>query len=750
MADVTISDLPSGSSIQSGDRLEVERSGVSYYALAGAVAAEDVVPVGQGGTNSTTAGDARAALGVQAQDADLDALAALGVTGLLVRTGDGAAAARAITAGGGITVSDGDGINGDPTIDADVTSVAGKTGAVSLVASDVGLGNVPNADATVDVADSGAAVQTTTNGINFAGNLGVTDDGDGTVSVAVTGLATVAETGDYGDLFNTPSIPAVVDDLGDVDTATTAPSSGDVLEWDGSNWVPAAISGGGVDVEDGGTTVVGGASAINAGTRLGVTDDGDGTVTLDASVPVDSVAGKTGAVTLAADDLGDVDTSTTAPASGDYLTWDGSAWVPTATASSISGIDDLDDVDTSTTAPSSGDVLEWDGSNWVPAAVAGGVDVEDDGSTVVSGASAINAGTQLAVTDDGDGTVTLDGNAPVDSVAGKTGTVSLVAGDVGLGNVTNDAQVVDAGGAVSVRIDTSANLPSAGTAGRLYVETDGDHRLLYDDGTAWIEKGRQPAMIGSADLAFDPATQAELDGHTGDTANPHSVTASQVGLGNVPDADATVDIEDGGAAVQTTTNGINFAANLGVTDDGDGTVTVDVTGLATVATSGAAVDVSYDNSGSGLAATDVKAALDELDSDVSGHAGSTSNPHGVTLAQALSESGDGGGNVAYNVQGRHQALGQISSDTTLDVSAYVSFAFEPTASLTISFTGWSGGLHQAFVQVTGGGDYPPTFSGVSWDGGSAPSLQTGSGVDLLAFWSVDGGTTVYGKHVAAA
>jgi hypothetical protein len=41
--------------------------------------------------------------------------------------------------------------------------------------------------------------------------------------------------------------------------------------------------GGGVDVEDGGSTVVAGASAINMATNLSVTDDGDGTVSVDAS-----------------------------------------------------------------------------------------------------------------------------------------------------------------------------------------------------------------------------------------------------------------------------------------------------------------------------------------------------------------------------------------------------------------------------------------------------------------------------------
>lgn len=40
-------------------------------------------------------------------------------------------------------------------------------------------------------------------------------------------------------------------------------------------------------------------------------------------------------------------------------------------------------------------------------------------------------------------------------------------------------------------------------------------------------------------FAVDMATQAELDAHTGNTSNPHSVTKSQVGLGSVPNTDAT-------------------------------------------------------------------------------------------------------------------------------------------------------------------------------------------------------------------
>lgn len=113
---------------------------------------------------------------------------AIASNGLITRTAANTRAARTITAGSGITVTNGDGVSGNPTIAAAVTSVAGKTGAVTLTASDVSLGNVTN-----DTQTKAAVVPNTapSSGQILVGNAG----GTAYAPVSVSGDVTVSATG---------------------------------------------------------------------------------------------------------------------------------------------------------------------------------------------------------------------------------------------------------------------------------------------------------------------------------------------------------------------------------------------------------------------------------------------------------------------------------------------------------------------------------------------------------------------------
>lgn len=78
------------------------------------------------------------------------------------------------------------------------------------------------------------------------------------------------------------------------------------------------------------------------------------------------------------DDLADV--SASAPINGDFLKWDGSAWVPGA-VTNIESLDDINDVVLS--SPTTGQVLAYNGSSWVNQDNSAGVTDLDGGTSLL-------------------------------------------------------------------------------------------------------------------------------------------------------------------------------------------------------------------------------------------------------------------------------------------------------------------------------------------------------------------------------
>jgi hypothetical protein len=82
-----------------------------------------------------------------------------------------------------------------------------------------------------------------------------------------------------------------------------------------------------------------------------------------------------------------------------------------------------------------------------------------------------------------------------------------------------------------------------------------------------------------------------------------------------------------------------------------------------------------------------------------------------------------------------------ASDIDLSAGNYFTKTISGTTTFTVSNTASSGSVSAFVLDLTNGGSSTVTwFSGVTWAGGTPPTL-TASGVDTLGFFTYDGGTT---------
>lgn len=304
----------------------------------------------------------------------------------------------------------------------------------------------------------------------------------------------------------------------------------------------------------------------------------------------------------------------------------------------------------------------------------GGVGVYKTKSVVELQFKNINAGSsKVTVTDDTDNSeVDIDvdpGEIAISdlSVSGEADRGKFVKanGDTGALEFSTLAAVASSGsysdlGDVPATFTPASHDNSAHS--ETYITASG---VTYENLNANSDVGDGSSQVAAGDHthSYEPAN-ANIQSHISSTENPHSVTATQVGLGNVDntsDADKPISdavstalggklSTDGGTVagelvVSGDNGGLKFLAD---TDGGDFNIYHSESGTKTLAFYGSAgnvlnIDLLDGNLALSGGGTVDGVQVSTLGSDFSSHASSTSNPHSVTANQVLPDQTDNSG-----------------------------------------------------------------------------------------------------------
>lgn len=296
-----------------------------------------------------------------------------------------------------------------------------------------------------------------------------------------------------------------------------------------------------------------------------------------AGAPVQSVAGRTGAVTLVQADVGGLTTASSpsfAAVSATTFTGAlvGNATTATTTTNDAGGVAGAiryqSAVNTSgfSAAGVAGQLLVSGGVGTPTWINQNGITLQSSQVTSALGYTPYNATNPANY-------ITSAG-APVQSVAGRAGAVVLTSTDVGLNNLTNSLQVINGGSVPSMLAGTFATMPAAGTYGRLYLATD-TKALYRDNGTSWdlmqptitgdiaVAAGSSVATLSNTGVVAGLYDRINVDSKGRVTSGTLSVQGNtQHFAGNVPQQSGTTSITNMITAPDTTSGTALFSQTI--------------------------------------------------------------------------------------------------------------------------------------------------------------------------------------------
>ena len=253
-------------------------------------------------------------------------------------------------------------------------------------------------------------------------------------------------------------------------------------------------------------------------------------------------------------------------------------------------------------------------------------------------------------------------------IADKKNPHEVTKEQIGLGEVTNDAQVKRsemgvAGGVATldqegkvpssqlpsfvddvIEVDSYDNLPTTGEAGKIYVTKDTNLTYRWS-GSKYVEISASLALGETSSTAYagdkGKATTDSLNAHLADFNNPHKVDKAQVGLGNVDNtSDKDKPVSD---ATQQLINEVKESINSGNTTITDNLtkhiedynnphkLTKDQVGLGNVDNTSDKDKPLSDAAKEAI--NEVKTLITSSGTDLSNHIKDYTNPHRVTAEQ---------------------------------------------------------------------------------------------------------------------